>query len=215
MRMASVLIVVGLLALPALAVASEHRVVPEVANMRDGRGTHYEVVDQLRKGHRLEVWDRGGRWAMVTSLETDLEGYIRSDLIEPTPESESASPVGGFFGLGVTEIGVLVGLGLGLLFSCTIYLLPILIAMSRSHPNIGPILVVNLLLGWSVFGWVAALVMAVTQQPQRPAAGAQLSGRPADIPPKRNSLITVLVISSGFGLFVFYVMFVLLPPTFL
>jgi hypothetical protein len=37
------------------------------------------------------------------------------------------------------------------------YLAPILIASHREHPQLGPISVVNIFLGWTVLGWVIAL----------------------------------------------------------
>lgn len=43
-----------------------------------------------------------------------------------------------------------------------IYLLPAIVASKRNHTNRGSILVLNLLLGWTFIGWVAALVWAFT-----------------------------------------------------
>jgi hypothetical protein len=42
------------------------------------------------------------------------------------------------------------------------YFLPALIAHVREHNNTLAIFVLNLLLGWSFFGWVVALVWAFT-----------------------------------------------------
>ncbi|MBF8773886.1 superinfection immunity protein [Pseudomonas fulva] len=42
------------------------------------------------------------------------------------------------------------------------YLLPTIIAWSRSHHNKAPILLLNLLLGWTVLGWLAALIWSVS-----------------------------------------------------
>ena len=44
-----------------------------------------------------------------------------------------------------------------------IYFLPYLIARSRRHQNTTAIGLLDLLLGWSFFGWVAALVWAATE----------------------------------------------------
>ena len=41
-----------------------------------------------------------------------------------------------------------------------IYFLPDWIAQSRGHPNRGSIFILNLFLGWTFLGWVAALVWA-------------------------------------------------------
>ena len=43
------------------------------------------------------------------------------------------------------------------------YLLPWAIAATRGRSNSGSIALVNLLLGWTVVGWVVALVMACTK----------------------------------------------------
>lgn len=40
------------------------------------------------------------------------------------------------------------------------YLLPWAIATTRGRPNHGAIALINLLLGWSLIGWIVALVMA-------------------------------------------------------
>ncbi|MCZ7618757.1 MAG: superinfection immunity protein [Myxococcota bacterium] len=55
-------------------------------------------------------------------------------------------------------IVVLVFLALGLL----LYLVPWLAARDRRHPKETAILVLNLLLGWTLLGWVAALIWAFT-----------------------------------------------------
>lgn len=41
-----------------------------------------------------------------------------------------------------------------------LYIIPTVIAAVR-HKNLGPVLVVNVFLGWTFIGWVVALVMAV------------------------------------------------------
>lgn len=43
-----------------------------------------------------------------------------------------------------------------------LYFVPTLIAWRRRHHQLGPIVLVNLLLGWSVIGWFFALVWACT-----------------------------------------------------
>ena len=63
-------------------------------------------------------------------------------------------------------LGVLVLLGIA------IYLLPVSIAASRSHPNTMAIAALNILLGWTMLGWVASLVWALTAVDRRPVASA-------------------------------------------
>jgi len=59
-------------------------------------------------------------------------------------------------------------LGNGLLFllaisvAVVLYLLPAFVAEWRGHKNTIAIFLLNLLLGWTVLGWVIALVWAAT-----------------------------------------------------
>ena len=43
------------------------------------------------------------------------------------------------------------------------YLLPTGIAVARKMPNAAPIAFINLLTGWTIIGWFAALIMASMQ----------------------------------------------------
>jgi len=45
---------------------------------------------------------------------------------------------------------------------CMTYLIPSFIGFGRKHPNAPAICVLNVLLGWTVLGWIAALVWAAT-----------------------------------------------------
>ena len=51
--------------------------------------------------------------------------------------------------------------------SAACYLLPVLIGCARHVPDIGAVAVINILLGWTLIGWVAALAMAL--RPVTPA----------------------------------------------
>jgi hypothetical protein len=44
-----------------------------------------------------------------------------------------------------------------------IYLIPSVVAFSNGHRNAMAILMLNVLLGWTFLGWVAALVWAMTR----------------------------------------------------
>ena len=50
---------------------------------------------------------------------------------------------------------------IGILLCLTIYMLPAGIGIIRSRSNAGAIFVLNLFLGWTLIGWVIALVWAV------------------------------------------------------
>lgn len=47
------------------------------------------------------------------------------------------------------------------------YWLPTIVAAIREMPNVGGIAVVNGLTGWTFIGWIAALVMAGSQNTRR------------------------------------------------
>jgi hypothetical protein len=49
------------------------------------------------------------------------------------------------------------------------YLLPAIIGVSRHVTHVGPLSAVNLIMGWTLLGWVACLLWAVCGGPQ--AAG--------------------------------------------
>lgn len=77
--------------------------------------------------------------------------------------------------------------------SLVLYLSPLVVAWVRRPPDIGAIAVINILFGWTVIGWVAALAMAFRSvpppgPPQAPpppatsAAWAQHFGPPASRP---------------------------------
>ncbi len=65
---------------------------------------------------------------------------------------------------------------LGLLALAALHFAPTFIAVSREHPRRIAIFVINLLFGWTVIGWVVALVWALSP-PREPAARPNL--RPA------------------------------------
>lgn len=85
------------------------------------------------------------------------------------------------------------GLG-GALIMAALYFLPAIIAAGRKHHNGGAILALDLLLGWTVIGWVIAFVWACTAVNAKPAAAPEpehqrsaadrIIGRNYDPPPR-------------------------------
>lgn len=72
----------------------------------------------------------------------------------------------GMVGTGLTSLalpdwlaGVVVGVSM--IVAALFYFLPFIIGETRGVPHIGSIFAVNLVFGWSVIGWVVALVMAL------------------------------------------------------
>lgn len=47
---------------------------------------------------------------------------------------------------------------------------PLIVAVVRNHPRMGSIATVNVLLGWTGIGWVAALIWSLWVIDQQPAA---------------------------------------------
>jgi hypothetical protein len=50
------------------------------------------------------------------------------------------------------------------LFGLALYFMPTVIAYSRKKSNVTAIFVLNLLLGWTLIGWVVALVWSLAQE---------------------------------------------------
>lgn len=69
--------------------------------------------------------------------------------------------------LDATASDAAASIGLVVLFGliAAAYFLPTLIAWGRHHRT-GSVFLVNLLVGWSLIGWIAALLMALGQKAQ-------------------------------------------------
>jgi len=52
-------------------------------------------------------------------------------------------------------------------FFALLYLLPSALAMKRRHHNASAIALLNVFLGWTIIGWLAALVWAATYTPPK------------------------------------------------
>lgn len=53
------------------------------------------------------------------------------------------------------------------LVTALVYFLPTVIALARGHHNGFAIFLTNLLLGWTLIGWVIALIWSVTASERR------------------------------------------------
>lgn len=65
------------------------------------------------------------------------------------------------------------GTAIGVIVVIAVYLAPTAVAFGRHH-NVGAVAAVNVLVGWTVIGWIVALVMALGSN--RPAGGNVDSG---------------------------------------
>jgi hypothetical protein len=66
--------------------------------------------------------------------------------------------------------GYAIGRVVGVVIAIALYVTPAVIAFTRKSQNRVPILVVDLLLGWTVVGWVAMLVWAIVSKPETASA---------------------------------------------
>lgn len=56
-----------------------------------------------------------------------------------------------------------------LILCCIAYFIPSMVASNNKHPQIGAIFALNLFLGWTLLGWVVALVWAcMKSEPKQP-----------------------------------------------
>jgi hypothetical protein len=63
------------------------------------------------------------------------------------------------------------------------YLLPTLIGRMRRVPDLGSVAVINMLLGWTLIGWVVALAMALRSATSPGAAVQIVNNLPASARP--------------------------------
>jgi hypothetical protein len=76
--------------------------------------------------------------------------------------SDAGNAVGGAVASFVLLLFILVGGALAVAF----YLLPLIIAVMKKSHLVGPVAALNILLGWTLMGWVGALVLALMPRPQ-------------------------------------------------
>jgi hypothetical protein len=67
--------------------------------------------------------------------------------------------------IGLVLVLMFIPLCLGL------YFLPTIVASRRHVPNAGPLVIVNVFLGWTLLGWVIALAWAMRDVPDRSPVG--------------------------------------------
>lgn len=78
--------------------------------------------------------------------------------------------------------------GLTFLAAVALYFLPTI--LGRGKHNVGAIFTLNLLLGWTVVGWVVALIWALTAEAPMPELAGDFSSQAA-IAPAHNSVVGV------------------------
>lgn len=76
-----------------------------------------------------------------------------------------------------------------LFLALLLYFVPAGVAMLRKHKNSGAILVLNIFLGWTLIGWVCALVWACTAQETSPSTSSN-----------RGCLYAAIALGVGFAI---------------
>ena len=95
---------------------------------------------------------------------SDIQPYGSPYQAQAVATPQASAPYGWGPGQVVTDRQVpdtaLVVVGWVLAVVTVGYMLPWAVAVSRGKANHGPIALINVLLGWSLIGWIVALVMA-------------------------------------------------------
>lgn len=138
------------------------RTVETTVNVRAGPGTEHSVVDQVEAGEYVYVSrDRQFGWHPVfhTPTSDDTVGWISGDLLVSPAASSSPDPVSTAQTGGSDSGGISAGWWL---FLFALYFLPALRATIRGHHNASAIGLLNFFFGWTVLGWLGALIWAET-----------------------------------------------------
>ena len=81
----------------------------------------------------------------------------------------AAVSLGIFFWLFVVAIGTV------------LYFLPTIVALTLHRRNAAAVVLINVLLGWSFVGWIVALILALTREPE-PVQAVQAHTAPSPAP---------------------------------
>lgn len=73
--------------------------------------------------------------------------------------AQTTEPPMAYTGGGIPKGMVMIVVGI------LLYLLPSMLAFQRSRHRRGLIVLINLLLGWTILGWIAAMVMTFRYEP--------------------------------------------------
>ena len=86
--------------------------------------------------------------------------FISVILLNINSVQESSQNILGLLIGGIVAVGVTIGIILLIVLCFGFYFLPVIIAISRKHSNLLPILLVNLFFGFLFIGWIVALIWA-------------------------------------------------------
>ena len=173
---------------PAAMIADEFRAILDATGTASGK-VETELLgfrDDERTGSRRRViasLSGAGRMTRLRSIVFACAFLLgapaalhaqpsRTDRANPDQELNDfavpASAAAGGKVLGLVLLVFLVALAFGALF----YFVPTAVAILRGHPRIGPITLVNLLLGWTLVGWAVALAWALSAREAKDSSAA-------------------------------------------
>lgn len=81
------------------------------------------------------------------------------------------------------QAGGVLGVVLIFAISIALYFLPVIVAQSRRHKNLDAIVVLDVILGWTILGWVIALVWSFTSNTKTAAIKSSASQAAQATPP--------------------------------
>jgi len=82
-----------------------------------------------------------------------------------------------------TTVAAVIELVVLIIVGTAAYFVPTIIAVARKHHQTGGIVAVNILLGWTFIGWVAAFVWALTATPPRTVGPVMMTVAPVTAGP--------------------------------
>lgn len=129
--------------------------------------------------NELEKLDELRTRGVITSEEFEARKRSIFSPTAPTTKVKQKRP-GTFLAVSIIAASLLVGAAyggngaviLGTMFGLFFYLLPAFIAYQRWHANRHAILVINLFLGWSIIGWLGALIWSATSATTKSTAAS-------------------------------------------
>lgn len=155
-------VVIAALLVSGLANAEQWEITADVANVRLGPATDATIIAKAYKGDVVEEVYEASKWRKIRKAN-GAEGWIHKSLM--TRAGSSNRPAAEEYDdFGMSDETVLSWLVVLL----AIYFFPTGVALCRGHHNQGPILILNLFLGWTLLGWVVSLAMAVAPVKREP-----------------------------------------------
>lgn len=124
------------------------------------------MSDTANVANELEKLDELRTRGVISADDFDRR---KAALLGPPRKVKQKRP-GTFLAMSVILLSIALGTAYGdggisiivFMLGFLLYLLPAFVAYERAHTNRHAILLVNLFLGWSVIGWIGALIWSAT-----------------------------------------------------